>query len=760
MNRALRSDAPPRAKAPRPDAPLRAEPTAGTDLPALTRAPLRAEPPWMRLPAQPSAALRQGQRAFELPEPTHPTRRANAQRPAESPGADLPALTHAPLRREPPVSAQLPVQSSEALRQDLAASEPPELIHAPRSAEPPVGDGVASPARRDASPGSDSAVPARAHSRAASSQRANPRGAVGGCRLASTHAHAAAHGHGTSVRIVATPCEPDQSRRAAPRQASRGCRLASTYARATPTRAIRPCGVDGGAERHSPPRVGAVRTATAYARPSPPHRDDNSARHAASTRTASGNGGTSPGRARRCAKGSRRLTRPNSRMRRDPPMRRSAQSPRGRRLAHFYTCAAPHRHRARAQPLTIAQPPDLTRAPHSPTAPPRAEAPEFAHAPPRATNTSRRREEAHPVQAPDGADVHGQPVPRSAHQSPRLVHARLRLLTRGPAQTHDQRTTREHPISRAVRPPQRVEAPRTVLAPVARRAQPIATPAAAPTATITAAAAAAAPTVHFAALNRPKPTPRAERVPAQARFSETRQISQTRRRPGPGPPGRPGLQLPPLAAAQRTRTVLPMSLTKAQLYNVDSGQMVVECHFNPEELTISRSNTWSPRESAGSNLPDVHFGGMGPRTVDSLKLIFDTYERKSDVRDVTNKVMGLMDASAWEQTKRDRQRRPPHVMFRWGAFETFPGGDHLAQPAVHAVPEQRTPRARHADHGLAGSTQGRGEEEEQGPEPDVAGVRRSTRPRRSTRRHHRPDRVNGARRSERVAAAGRRKSTG
>jgi len=115
-----------------------------------------------------------------------------------------------------------------------------------------------------------------------------------------------------------------------------------------------------------------------------------------------------------------------------------------------------------------------------------------------------------------------------------------------------------------------------------------------------------------------------------------------------------------------------MSLTKAQLYNVDTGQMVVECHFNPEELTISRSNSWSPRESAGSNLPDVHFGGMGPRTVDSLKLIFDTYERKSDVRDITNRVLALMDASAWEQTKRDRQRRPPHVMFRWGAFETFP----------------------------------------------------------------------------------------
>jgi hypothetical protein len=113
-------------------------------------------------------------------------------------------------------------------------------------------------------------------------------------------------------------------------------------------------------------------------------------------------------------------------------------------------------------------------------------------------------------------------------------------------------------------------------------------------------------------------------------------------------------------------------LTKAQLYNLDSGQMVVECHFNPEELSITRNNQWQPHPSAGSNLPDVHFEGMGPRSIDGLRLVFDTYERHTDVRDVTNKVVSLMNATAWEASKTGRQRRPPHVMFRWGAFETFP----------------------------------------------------------------------------------------
>jgi hypothetical protein len=113
-------------------------------------------------------------------------------------------------------------------------------------------------------------------------------------------------------------------------------------------------------------------------------------------------------------------------------------------------------------------------------------------------------------------------------------------------------------------------------------------------------------------------------------------------------------------------------LTKAQLYNLDNGQMVVECHFNPEELSISRNNQWQPHQSAGSNLPDVHFEGMGARSIEGLRLVFDTYERHADVRDVTNKVVSLMNATAWEASKTGRQRRPPHVMFRWGAFETFP----------------------------------------------------------------------------------------
>jgi hypothetical protein len=113
-----------------------------------------------------------------------------------------------------------------------------------------------------------------------------------------------------------------------------------------------------------------------------------------------------------------------------------------------------------------------------------------------------------------------------------------------------------------------------------------------------------------------------------------------------------------------------MALTKAQLYNADTGAMVVECHFNPEEVSISKSNNWSPANSSGTNLPDVHFQGEGARSL-SLTLVFDSYEQRTDVRTTTNKVVGLMNAPE-DRSQNNQHARPPHVMFRWGTFETFP----------------------------------------------------------------------------------------
>jgi hypothetical protein len=108
---------------------------------------------------------------------------------------------------------------------------------------------------------------------------------------------------------------------------------------------------------------------------------------------------------------------------------------------------------------------------------------------------------------------------------------------------------------------------------------------------------------------------------------------------------------------------------KAKFYNADSGSEVVECHFNPNDFTITRTNQWQSKKTSGSNLPDTTFGGMGARQL-TMSLVFDSYEDKSDVTVATGKLASLMEVPA-AQSPSGRAGRPPHVEFGWGNFRSF-----------------------------------------------------------------------------------------
>jgi nucleoid-associated protein YgaU len=118
-------------------------------------------------------------------------------------------------------------------------------------------------------------------------------------------------------------------------------------------------------------------------------------------------------------------------------------------------------------------------------------------------------------------------------------------------------------------------------------------------------------------------------------------------------------------------------LQKLKFYNADTGQEVVECHFNPNEFTITKSNQWRAENKAGANIPDVHFTGGGPRQL-QMTLIFDTYEKCTngasvDVRQATDKLLALMEAEIPQNTPRGQSTRPPHVEVGWGKFRSFRG---------------------------------------------------------------------------------------
>jgi hypothetical protein len=115
-----------------------------------------------------------------------------------------------------------------------------------------------------------------------------------------------------------------------------------------------------------------------------------------------------------------------------------------------------------------------------------------------------------------------------------------------------------------------------------------------------------------------------------------------------------------------------MTLTHAELINADTNAVVVQCQFNPNEVAISKSNQWGAEKSTGTSLPDVHFKGEGASSL-TLTLIFDSYERRADVREQTKKVLSLMSGSVEEtDAQHHKHQRPPHVMFTWGKFSTFP----------------------------------------------------------------------------------------
>jgi hypothetical protein len=114
-----------------------------------------------------------------------------------------------------------------------------------------------------------------------------------------------------------------------------------------------------------------------------------------------------------------------------------------------------------------------------------------------------------------------------------------------------------------------------------------------------------------------------------------------------------------------------VGLTKAQIKNLDPPHQEFQCQFNPNELAITKKNSWTAKKAAGAHIPAVHFDGVGALSL-QLTLIFDTLESGQDVSNVTNGLLALMEATASdpEPVQKKKQARPPHVQFIWGKWHS------------------------------------------------------------------------------------------
>jgi nucleoid-associated protein YgaU len=98
----------------------------------------------------------------------------------------------------------------------------------------------------------------------------------------------------------------------------------------------------------------------------------------------------------------------------------------------------------------------------------------------------------------------------------------------------------------------------------------------------------------------------------------------------------------------------------------------IPCLFNPESLTVTRSNTWSAPQASGKGVPTVSYGGATSGTF-NLSLFFDTTDTGQAVTNYTSKLLTLMevDSSLPGSSEATQNARPPWVTFNWGDLHSF-----------------------------------------------------------------------------------------
>lgn len=96
--------------------------------------------------------------------------------------------------------------------------------------------------------------------------------------------------------------------------------------------------------------------------------------------------------------------------------------------------------------------------------------------------------------------------------------------------------------------------------------------------------------------------------------------------------------------------------------------------FNPNELTIERTNQFAEVSTPGLPSSTFRFVKGGARTL-TMDLFFDTYEQGKDVREYTDKITGWDLGSSENRSSAkglmdidSELHAPPICLFVWGAF--------------------------------------------------------------------------------------------
>lgn len=107
---------------------------------------------------------------------------------------------------------------------------------------------------------------------------------------------------------------------------------------------------------------------------------------------------------------------------------------------------------------------------------------------------------------------------------------------------------------------------------------------------------------------------------------------------------------------------VPQGFQHAQL-EIEGGD-AIECLFNPQSYTVSKTNVWNFKPTTGVDLPDGEFGGGLPQRT-NLSLLLDTSLLGPDesIKDPADKLFKMMEGEG----SGGGGGAPPKVTFRWGS---------------------------------------------------------------------------------------------
>ncbi|XXT18827.1 LysM peptidoglycan-binding domain-containing protein [Sorangium sp. So ce429] len=128
-----------------------------------------------------------------------------------------------------------------------------------------------------------------------------------------------------------------------------------------------------------------------------------------------------------------------------------------------------------------------------------------------------------------------------------------------------------------------------------------------------------------------------------------------------------------------------MPFIRAKIKVEHTGE-ALEVMFNPEEYSLNRDNNFASQAIPGLSSPLLQFAHGNLRTLE-MELLFDTYEKLTDVRDKTQKLIKMMEIDP-------HLHAPPILNVSWASLQFRCVLTRAAQKFILFLPDGRPVRAR------------------------------------------------------------------